>query len=90
MTEFLLSITGIDVNATNLNGMTPMDILIERRMDTKDLDIEESLKRARGFVPREILNGSTRKKKKNQALFIDPLISLNTLNMIYKEQSTRS
>lgn len=47
MTEFLVCVPGIDLKAANLSGMTATDILMQRRItDARDLDIEESLKRA--------------------------------------------
>ncbi|KAI3444853.1 hypothetical protein Pfo_001518 [Paulownia fortunei] len=52
-TEFLLSVAAMDCNALNLSGMTAMDILIQRRRDARDLEIEESLKRAGACGGRE-------------------------------------
>lgn len=41
--ELLLSMTGIEVNLKNLKGMTAMDILVERRTDTREAQMEEFL-----------------------------------------------
>ncbi|KAL2545064.1 Ankyrin repeat family protein [Forsythia ovata] len=43
--DFLLKVSATEVNARNLSGMTPMDILIRSRKDVRDEEIEESLKR---------------------------------------------
>ncbi|KAL2545084.1 Ankyrin repeat family protein [Forsythia ovata] len=43
--DFLLKASATEVNARNLSGMTPMDILIRSRKDVRDKEIEESLKR---------------------------------------------
>ncbi|KAL8058722.1 hypothetical protein ABFX02_03G038500 [Erythranthe guttata] len=44
--NFLLTVEALEVNATNLNGMTPSDILIKSRRDVRDSEIEESLRNA--------------------------------------------
>lgn len=41
--KFLLSVARVEVNATNRKGMTPMDILVQRRTDTRDAQMEEFL-----------------------------------------------
>ncbi|KAG8391448.1 hypothetical protein BUALT_Bualt01G0188900 [Buddleja alternifolia] len=46
-TEYLLSIPTIQVNTPNLNGMTSMDILFQRRREMNiDLHLQESLNRS--------------------------------------------
>ncbi|KAL7116973.1 hypothetical protein ACP275_03G041000 [Erythranthe tilingii] len=44
--NFLLTVEALEVNAMNLNGMTPLDVLIKSRRDVRDSEIEESLKNA--------------------------------------------
>ncbi|KAL7099105.1 hypothetical protein ACP275_09G061400 [Erythranthe tilingii] len=46
--NFLLSVPAFEVNAQNLNGLTAVDVLIQSRRDVRDLEIEESLKKAGG------------------------------------------
>ncbi|KAL8500536.1 hypothetical protein ACS0TY_020211 [Phlomoides rotata] len=45
-TEFLLSVPRMDLNAVNHSGFTAIDILIQRRRDARDLQMEETLKQA--------------------------------------------
>ncbi|KAL2545106.1 Ankyrin repeat family protein [Forsythia ovata] len=47
--DFLFKVSATEVNARNISGMTPMDILIRSRKDVKDEEIEESLKRGGAF-----------------------------------------
>ncbi|KAL8062278.1 hypothetical protein ABFX02_02G137200 [Erythranthe guttata] len=62
-TEYLLSLIGIiDLNVVNAAGMKPMDILIQRRTDSSDLEIEESLKRAGAFVGASSFHKTTPKR----------------------------
>ncbi|KAL7158337.1 hypothetical protein ABFS83_02G136100 [Erythranthe nasuta] len=62
-TEYLLSLIGIiDLNVVNVAGMRPMDILIQRRTDSSDLEIEESLKRAGAFVGASSFHKTTPKR----------------------------
>ncbi|KAL3844495.1 hypothetical protein ACJIZ3_001898 [Penstemon smallii] len=59
-TEFLLGIAGIEVNALNLNGMTSLDILIQRiSWDVRDLEIERHLKHAGACGAKETMNINT-------------------------------
>ncbi|KAL1562070.1 hypothetical protein AAHA92_04689 [Salvia divinorum] len=52
MTELLLSIPGIEVEAANSSGMTPSHILMQRlHPDTRDLHIHDSLTRAGAVLP---------------------------------------
>ncbi|KAL9172321.1 hypothetical protein ABFS82_03G038000 [Erythranthe guttata] len=44
--NFLLTVEALEVNAMNLNGMTPLDVLIKSRRDVRDSEIEEFLKNA--------------------------------------------
>ncbi|XP_051143873.1 ankyrin repeat-containing protein BDA1-like [Andrographis paniculata] len=46
ITEFLLSLDTIEVNATSSSGTTAMDILIKRKIDSRDIKMEEILKNA--------------------------------------------
>ncbi|KAL3833019.1 hypothetical protein ACJIZ3_007755 [Penstemon smallii] len=52
ITDYLLALTSMEVNALNLKGMSAMDILIKRGRDFRDLEIEESLNRAGAFGAR--------------------------------------
>ncbi|KAL7120862.1 hypothetical protein ACP275_02G148100 [Erythranthe tilingii] len=62
-TEYLLSLIGIiDLNVVNVAGMTPTDILIQKRTDSSDLEIEESLKRAGAFVGASSFHKNTPKR----------------------------
>lgn len=45
-TEYLLSASKMDLNTLNHSGITALDILIQRRRDSRDLEMEESLKQA--------------------------------------------
>ncbi|XP_012857731.1 PREDICTED: ankyrin repeat-containing protein At3g12360-like [Erythranthe guttata] len=73
--NFLVSVPAFEVNALNLNGMTAVDILTQSRRDVRDLEIEESLKKAGAIGNLEINNNktttrafpsSTNVKKKNK------------------------
>ncbi|KAL7154990.1 hypothetical protein ABFS83_03G042700 [Erythranthe nasuta] len=55
--NFLLTVDVIEVNATNINGMTPLDVLIKSRRDVRDSEIEESLRNA-GVTGTNILSQS--------------------------------
>ncbi|KAL9156168.1 hypothetical protein ABFS82_09G055900 [Erythranthe guttata] len=46
--NFLLNVPAFEVNAVNLNGLTAVDVLIQSRRDVRDMEIEESLKKAGG------------------------------------------
>ncbi|KAL0425463.1 UNVERIFIED_CONTAM: hypothetical protein Sradi_1081100 [Sesamum radiatum] len=52
-TDFLLSVAAIEVNALNFSGMTAIDILIQRKRDMRDMEMEHSLRRAGASVVRE-------------------------------------
>ncbi|KAL8063148.1 hypothetical protein ABFX02_01G009100 [Erythranthe guttata] len=57
--NFLVSVPAFEVNALNLNGMTAVDILTQSRRDVRDLEIEESLKKAGAIGNLEINNNKT-------------------------------
>ncbi|KAL2517921.1 Ankyrin repeat family protein [Abeliophyllum distichum] len=61
--EFLLKVSATEVNARNLSGMTPMDILIRSRKNVRDEEIEESLKRGGAFGSMQ--NNSSVHKNRN-------------------------
>lgn len=42
--NFLLSSTGVDVNAFNTNGSTALDILLQSPRDLRDIEIDDSLR----------------------------------------------
>ncbi|EYU20316.1 hypothetical protein ABFS82_01G009600 [Erythranthe guttata] len=56
--NFLLTVSTLEVNALNLNGISPLDVLIQSRRDVRDLEIEDSLKRA-GVIGANMLNQET-------------------------------
>ncbi|KAL7121852.1 hypothetical protein ACP275_01G009700 [Erythranthe tilingii] len=56
--NFLLTVSTLEVNALNLNGVSPLDVLIQSRRDVRDLEIEDSLKRA-GVIGPNMLNQET-------------------------------
>ncbi|KAH6761357.1 hypothetical protein C2S51_018306 [Perilla frutescens var. frutescens] len=47
--KFLVSVDGVEVNAVNNEGLTAVDVLMHSKRDVRDLEIKESLKKARGF-----------------------------------------
>ncbi|KAK6927245.1 Ankyrin repeat, partial [Dillenia turbinata] len=47
--NYLLFKTSIEVNAVNSNGLTALDILAKGRRDMKDIEIRESLRRAKAL-----------------------------------------
>lgn len=47
--KYLVSVGGLEVNALNREGITPLDVLIRSRRDVRDSEIEKSLKNVRGF-----------------------------------------
>ncbi|PON84466.1 Transmembrane protein [Trema orientale] len=52
--KFLLSSTGVDVNALNKNGSTALDILLQSPRDMRDIEIEDSLRASGALSAKDI------------------------------------
>ncbi|XP_062091103.1 ankyrin repeat-containing protein BDA1-like isoform X2 [Humulus lupulus] len=52
--KFLLSSTGVDVNALNTNGSTALDILLQSPRDLRDIEIEDSLRAYGARIAKDI------------------------------------
>lgn len=52
--NLLLSINGVEVNALNINNSTALDILTQSPRDLRDLELEDSLKRAGALSAKDL------------------------------------